>query len=87
MKEVLYTSWKHLNGICDVNCLGEKIIEDAKKYLRDNVKKSSSGSGVNYFYYGCLVKDLNNLGLKICSEDENNIRSLASKLFEDVSRA
>ncbi len=89
MKEVLYSPWTHLVGTKDVWYAPQNLIDGAKKFLSKNADKSSSGSSVIYFYDGCLIKDLNNLGLKICSEYEDKINSLVSKLFpkDNASRA
>ena len=80
MKEVLYTPWKHLEGD-SIIYVDEETLNKAKKFLVSNYLKTQSGHATIYHRDGCMIKDVNNLGLKFISEDETKIKDLASKLF------
>ncbi|MEK6760997.1 MAG: hypothetical protein AABX93_03685 [Nanoarchaeota archaeon] len=89
MKEVLYSSWIHFVGMEGIGYASIDLIEKAREFLEKNSTKIYvRGGNVNYEFDDCRIKDLNNLGLKILSEDKSKIKSIASILFEDnVSRA
>ena len=88
MKGAMYSSIPGFVGIEGVFYATNEQIAKARKILSEGNGYEQVGIDGHYHISECTIIDLRGLGLRILYEEDEQLKSIVSKLFEDnVSRA
>lgn len=84
----MYSSIEKFKDFRDVVYVEDDSLKIARKFLEEK-KYRMVEIERHYDIEGCIIVDLNLLGLRVCYDDESKFSSLAGKLFpkSNASRA